>query len=55
MPTITRTDVPSIANMSEIEREALARWLAQASTVAGITDRRQRLALQGQLANLIER
>ena len=55
MPTITRTDIPSIANMSEIEREALARWLAQASTVAGITDRRQRIALQSHLANLIER
>lgn len=55
MPTITRTDIPSIANMSEIEREALARWLAQATTAAGITDRRQRIALQSHLANLIER
>lgn len=55
MPTITRTDIPSVANMAEIEREALAAWLAQALTAAGITDRRQRIALQSQLANLIER
>ena len=55
MPTITRTDIPSVANMSELEREALARWLSQAMTAAGITDRRQRIAVQGHLANLIER
>lgn len=55
MPTITRTDIPSVASMSEIEREALALWLAQALTAAGITNRRQRIAMQGHLANLIER
>lgn len=54
MPTITRTDIPSVANMSEIEREALAMWLAQALTSVGITDRSQRLAMQGHLASLIE-
>jgi len=55
MPTITRTDIPSVANLSEIEREALAMWLAQALTAAGVTNRRQRLAMQGHLASLIER
>jgi len=55
MPTITRTDIPSVANMSELEREALARWLAQALTSVGITNRRQRIAMQGHLASLIER
>jgi hypothetical protein len=55
MPTITRTDIPSVANMAEIEREALAMWLAQALTAAGVTNRSQRLAMQGHLASLIER
>jgi len=54
-PTIAHTDIPSVANMAEIEREALAMWLAQALTAAGVTDRSQRLAMQGHLASLIER
>jgi len=47
MQTITSTDIPPVANMSKLEREAL--------TAVGITNRRQRIAMQGHLASLIER
>lgn len=42
----------AVAAWSDQTREALAFWLGRAATAAGIDDKRQRLALQEELARL---